>query len=42
MMLVATYSYNPYGKTVSSSGSIVSINNYRYASGYTDGTGLIK
>ena len=38
----AKYTYNPYGKTTSSSGSIAAANPYRYASGYTDTTGLIK
>jgi len=38
----ATYTYNPYGKTITATGSIANQNPYRYASGYTDTTGLIK
>lgn len=38
----ATYTYNPYGKTLTAIGPIATQNPYRYASGYTDNTGLIK
>lgn len=38
----ATYTYNPYGKTTAATGNLATQNPYRYASGYTDTTGLIK
>ena len=38
----ATYTFNPYGKTTAATGTVATQNPYRYASGYTDNTGLIK
>jgi RHS repeat-associated protein len=38
---VATYAYDPYGRTTTMTGGTIAINNpWRYRSGYQDGTGL--
>ena len=38
----AAYTYDPYGVTLTSTGPQAGVNHYRYATGYTDPTGLIK
>jgi RHS repeat-associated protein len=38
----ATYAYDTWGNTTSSSGTFATTNPYRYATGYTDANGLIK
>ena len=38
----ALYTYDPFGKTTSSTGTLATTNPFRYASGWTDSSGLIK
>ena len=41
--IAASYTYDPYGNTVTASGAQVSVNPFRFASGYFDSaTGLLK